>query len=408
MPIKLPSFRPRRDAYPPDLWTKCPSCGEMLFNKQLDKVLRVCPSCGHHFRLSAEARIAMLVDHGSFSERDAGLESEDPLGFVDQKTYPDRVVAAQLATGMRDAAVWGTAAIDGRHVVICVMDFGFMGGSMGAVVGEKVTRAAEHALTSRVPLFIASASGGARMQEGTFSLMQLAKTVGAIERLRAAGVPFLSLLSDPTTGGVFASFAVLGDVNLAEPNALIGFAGARVSAGTIAQELPPGFQRSEFLFQHGFLDRVVHRSELRSEVSTLLRYLVAGPSPSGAAERVEGDPLGLPSFRPLSFLSNLAERVLPTEADMAGATNGHTPIPAPAAAPPSVAQAPAEPEPPEADPVASDSVSESPTPEAVVAEEVPSEPASQLTAEPATEPVMSESAASEPASGSSTEETPRG
>jgi acetyl-CoA carboxylase carboxyl transferase subunit beta len=408
MPIKLPSFRPRRDAYPPDLWTKCPSCGEMLFNKQLDKVLRVCPSCGHHFRLSAEARIAMLVDHGSFSERDAGLESEDPLGFVDQKTYPDRVVAAQLATGMRDAAVWGTAAIDGRHVVICVMDFGFMGGSMGAVVGEKVTRAAEHALTSRVPLFIVSASGGARMQEGTFSLMQLAKTVGAIERLRAAGVPFLSLLSDPTTGGVFASFAVLGDVNLAEPNALIGFAGARVSAGTIAQELPPGFQRSEFLFQHGFLDRVVHRSELRSEVSTLLRYLVAGPSPSGAVERVEGDPLGLPSFRPLSFLSNLAERVLPTEADMAGATNGHTPIPAPAAPPLSVAQAPAEPEPPAADQVASDSATESPRPEAVVSEEVHSDPASQLTAEPATEPVMSESAASEPASGSAAEETPRG
>jgi acetyl-CoA carboxylase carboxyl transferase subunit beta len=408
MPIKLPSFRPRRDAYPPDLWTKCPSCGEMLFNKQLDKVLRVCPSCGHHFRLSAEARIAMLVDHGSFSERDAGLESEDPLGFVDQKAYPDRVVAAQLATGMRDAAVWGTAAIDGRHVVICVMDFGFMGGSMGAVVGEKVTRAAEHALTSRVPLFIVSASGGARMQEGTFSLMQLAKTVGAIERLRAAGVPFLSLLSDPTTGGVFASFAVLGDVNLAEPNALIGFAGARVSAGTIAQELPPGFQRSEFLFQHGFLDRVVHRSELRSEVSTLLRYLVAGPSPSGAVERVEGDPLGLPSFRPLSFLSNLAERVLPTEADMAGATNGHTPIPAPAVAPPPVAQAPAEPEPPAADPVASDSATEFPRPEAVVSEEVHSDPASQLTAEPATEPVMSESAASEPASGSAAEETPRG
>jgi hypothetical protein len=197
-------------------------------------------------------------------------------------------------------------------------------------------------------------------------------------------------------------------VNLAEPNALIGFAGARVSAGTIAQELPPGFQRSEFLFQHGFLDRVVHRSELRSEVSTLLRYLVAGPSPSGAVERVEGDPLGLPSFRPLSFLSNLAERVLPTEADMAGATNGHTPIPAPAVAPPPVAQAPAEPEPPAADQVASDSATESPRPEAVVSEEVHSDPASQLTAEPATEPVLSESAVSEPASGSAAEETPRG
>jgi acetyl-CoA carboxylase carboxyl transferase subunit beta len=412
MPIKLPSFRPRRDAYPPDLWTKCPSCGEMLFNKQLDKVLRVCPSCGHHFRLSAEARIAMLVDHGSFSERDAGLESEDPLGFVDQKTYPDRVAAAQLATGMRDAAVWGTATIDGRPVAICVMDFGFMGGSMGAVVGEKVTRAAEHALASRVPLFIASASGGARMQEGTFSLMQLAKTVGAIERLRAAGVPFLSLLSDPTTGGVFASFAVLGDVNLAEPNALIGFAGARVSAGTIAQELPPGFQRSEFLFQHGFLDRVVHRSELRSEVSTLLRYLVAGPSPLAVAERAEGDPLGLPSFRPLSFLSNLAERVLPTEADMAGATNGHTTIPAPAVAPP-VARAPARPESPPDEPVVLDIA----TPDAAMLEgalpegspeAAGSEPASQLRSDPATEPIASEPAAGEPASGPVAEETPRG
>jgi acetyl-CoA carboxylase carboxyl transferase subunit beta len=314
MPIKLPSFRPRRDAHPPDLWTKCPSCSEMLFNKQLDKVLRVCPSCGHHFRLSAEARLAMLVDEGSFVERDPGLESEDPLGFTDQKSYPDRVAAAQLATGMRDAAVWGTGTIDGRPVAICVMDFGFMGGSMGAVVGEKVTRAAEHALEARIPLLIASASGGARMQEGTLSLMQLAKSVAALERLRAGGVPFLSLLSDPTTGGVFASFAVLGDVNIAEPNALIGFAGARVSAGTIAQELPPGFQRSEFLFSHGFLDRVVHRSELRGEIAVLLRYLVARPVPAGL-EGPDGDPLGLPSFRPLSFLSNLAERVLPAEAD---------------------------------------------------------------------------------------------
>jgi acetyl-CoA carboxylase carboxyl transferase subunit beta len=327
MPIKLPSFRPRRDAYPPDLWTKCPSCGEMLFNKQLDKVLRVCPSCGHHFRLSAEARIAMLLDQSSFAERDAGLESEDPLGFVDQKTYPDRVAAAQLATGMRDAAVWGTGTIDAQPVVVCVMDFGFMGGSMGAVVGEKVTRAAEHALASRVPLFVVSASGGARMQEGTFSLMQLVKTVGAIERLHAAGVPFLSLLSDPTTGGVFASFAVLGDVNIAEPNALIGFAGARVSAGTIAQELPPGFQRSEFLFEHGYLDRVIHRSELRSEISALLRYLVAPPVPI-AVDRPDGDPLGLPSFRPLSFLSNLAERVLPPESETGDTTNGHGASPA--------------------------------------------------------------------------------
>jgi acetyl-CoA carboxylase carboxyl transferase subunit beta len=296
----------------------------MLFNKQLDKVLRVCPSCGHHFRLSAEARIGMLLDHASFAERDAGLESEDPLGFVDQKAYPDRIAAAQLATGMRDAAVWGTGTIEGHPVAIAVMDFGFMGGSMGAVVGEKVTRAAEHALEARVPLLVVAASGGARMQEGTLSLMQLVKTVAALERLRAAGVPFISLLSDPTTGGVFASFAVLGDVNLAEPNALIGFAGARVSAGTIAQELPPGFQRSEFLYSHGFLDRVVHRSELRAEIAALLRFLVARPIPASDADD-GADTLGLPSFRPLSFLSNLADRVLPPEPEEAtdAATNGN-------------------------------------------------------------------------------------
>jgi acetyl-CoA carboxylase carboxyl transferase subunit beta len=332
MPIKLPSFRPRRDAYPPDLWTKCPSCGEMLFNKQLDKVLRVCPSCGHHFRLSAAARIALLVDGGSFAERDAGLQSEDPLGFVDQKAYPDRIAAAQLATGMRDAAVWGTATIDGRQVGLCVMDFGFMGGSMGAVVGEKVTRAAEQALAERVPLVIVSASGGARMQEGTLSLMQLAKTVAAIERLKASGVPFVSILTDPTTGGVFASFAVLGDVNVAEPNALIGFAGARVSAGTIAQDLPPGFQRSEFLYAHGFLDRVVHRTELRAEIASLLGYLVARPLPL-VDEAPAAEVLGLPSFRPLSFLSNLAERVMQVEPEPASPTNGNGSTPTPGSPP---------------------------------------------------------------------------
>jgi len=310
MPIKLPSFRPRKEAYPPDLWTKCPSCEEMLFNKQLDKILRVCPKCDHHFRLSAEMRLEHLIDHGSFRERDAGLQSLDPLGFVDQKSYPDRVAAAQLATGMRDAAVWGTGSIESRPVAICVMDFGFMGGSMGAVVGEKVARAAEAATAERIPLIIVSASGGARMQEGTFALMQLAKTVGAIERLRAAGVPFISVLSDPTTGGVFASFAAIGDVNLAEPNALIGFAGARVTAGTIAQELPEGFQRAEFLFNHGFVDRVVHRTDLRAELALLLRYVVPRPieETDGAEEPVS------PMFRPLSFLSSLADRVIP-EAD---------------------------------------------------------------------------------------------
>ncbi len=307
MPIKLPSFRARRNAYPPDLWTKCPSCAEMLFNKQLDKQLRVCPNCGHHFRLSAAARLDHLADTGTWAERDPGLQSVDVLGFVDQKPYGDRLAAAQVATGMRDAAVWGTAGLDGAPVVLCVMDFGFMGGSMGAVVGEKVTRAAEHALETRIPLIVVSGSGGARMQEGTLALMQLAKTLGAVERLRAAGVPFLSVLSDPTTGGVFASFAVVGDVNLAEPNALIGFAGSRVSAGTIAQELPPGFQRSEFLFAHGFIDRVVARGDLRDELARLLRLL----APRAVIDEIDRTPLAVDSdrFRPLSLLTSLVEKV---------------------------------------------------------------------------------------------------
>ncbi len=306
MPIKLPTFRARRDVYPPDLWTKCPSCETMLFNKQLDKSMRVCPTCGHHFRLSAATRVEQLVDEGSWSEWDAGLRSVDRLGFVDQKPYPDRLAAAQAATGMGDAAVWGSANLGGLPVALCVMDFGFMGGSMGAVVGEKVTRAAEFALTGRVPLIIVSASGGARMQEGTLALMQLAKTMGAIERLRAAGIPYISVLGDPTTGGVFASFAAVGDVNVAEPNALIGFAGSRVSAGTIAQELPAGFQRSEFLFAHGFIDRVVARPDLRDELIGLLRLLPVRGLTSDALPAIDGEPAG---FRPLSFLSSLAERV---------------------------------------------------------------------------------------------------
>ncbi len=305
MPLKLPSFRARRDVYPPDLWTKCPSCSTMLFNKQLDKALRTCSTCGHHFRLSAAARLLHLLDHGSWVEHDAGLQSVDALRFVDQKAYPDRIAAAQSATGMRDAAVWGSAAIGGTPVSICVMDFGFMGGSMGAVVGEKVTRAAEASLQHRRPLVVVSASGGARMQEGTLALMQLAKTLAAIERLAAAGVPFISILSDPTTGGVFASFAAVGDVNLAEPNALLGFAGARVTAGTIAGELPPGFQRSEFLFAHGFVDRVVARHELRDELAAILR---AVPVRGVRATIVDAD-VGVAAFRPLSFLTTIADRV---------------------------------------------------------------------------------------------------
>ncbi len=306
MPIKLPSFRSRTDVYPPDLWTRCPSCETMLFNKQLDKAMRVCTTCGHHFRLSAASRLEQLLDHESFEEQDAGLQSVDALGFVDQKTYPDRIAAAQAATGMRDAAVWGTGTIEGTHVAICVMDFGFMGGSMGAVVGEKVTRAAEFALASRVPLIVVSASGGARMQEGTLALMQLAKTMAALERLRDGGVPFLSVLSDPTTGGVFASFAAVGDVNIAEPNALIGLAGARVAAGTIAAELPAGFQRAEFLLTHGFIDRIATRENLRGELAALVRLLPGRDGIADAAAFADDDVAG---FRPLAFLSTIAGRV---------------------------------------------------------------------------------------------------
>ena len=315
MPLKLPSFRARRDVYPPDLWTKCPTCATMLFNKQLDKNLRVCTTCGHHFRLSAAARLDHLLDTGSWAERDANLQSVDALGFVDQKTYPDRLAAAQLSSGMRDAAVWGTGAIGGTTTALCVMDFGFMGGSMGAVVGEKVTRAAEFALASRTPLIIVSASGGARMQEGTLALMQLAKTLAALERLSAAGVPFISILSDPTTGGVFASFAAVGDINIAEPDALIGFAGARVTAGTIAAELPPGFQRAEFLFSHGFVDRVVARPDLHDALARLLRLL---PARGSEVPIVDMD-ADVPAFRPLSFLSSIADRVGDLAGDVAAA-----------------------------------------------------------------------------------------
>ena len=272
MPIRLP-FRPRPDSSRSDLWTKCPDCDEMIYSKQLQANQRVCPKCGHHFRLRVDMRLGTLLDPDSFEEQDAGLESLDPLGFVDLKAYPDRVAQQKEKTGIRDAAVWGFGAIEGRRVSIAAMDFAYMGGSMGSVVGEKITRAAEAALDDRIPYIAVSTSGGARMQEGTLALMQLVKTCAAVERLAQAGVPYISILSDPTTGGVFASFSALGDVNIAEPNALIGFAGARVAAGTTGDELPEGFQRSEFLFKHGFVDLVVERSELRAEVSRLLGYL---------------------------------------------------------------------------------------------------------------------------------------
>ncbi len=302
MPIKLPFGGRRGEEYPKDLWTQCPDCQEMIYNKTLDKGQRVCPRCGHHFRLRVDARLALLLDRDSFVEHDAGLESVDMLAFVDQKPYPERLALARAATGVHDAAEWGTGTIAGTRIAICAMDFAFMGGSMGTVVGEKVTRAAEYALAERIPLLIVSASGGARMQEGTLSLMQLAKTCAALGRLAEAGVPYISLMTDPTTGGVFASFAALGDVNIAEPKSLIGFAGARVAAGTIAEELPEGFQRAEFLFEHGFVDMVVPRAKLRETIQGLLRYMRAAQS-----DKSSGNGTG-PSVKSPAMLDSLLNR----------------------------------------------------------------------------------------------------
>jgi acetyl-CoA carboxylase carboxyl transferase subunit beta len=266
--------------FPSHLWTQCPNCGEMLFNKQLARNQSVCSKCGHHFRLGAAERIALLADPRSWTEFDADMVSSDPLGFVDSKPYPERIAAAQAKSGHRDAVLTGDATIAGVPVALAVMDFEFMGGSMGSVVGEKITRAAERALAERKPLVIVAASGGARMQEGTIALMQLAKTVAAVTRLGEAGLPFVSILADPTTGGVLASFASLGDIILAEPGALIGFSGARVTSETIGEKLPTGFQRAEFLLEHGFVDQVVPRPQLRERIGFFLNaFRVAGPQP---------------------------------------------------------------------------------------------------------------------------------
>ncbi|HET8586699.1 MAG TPA: acetyl-CoA carboxylase, carboxyltransferase subunit beta [Candidatus Limnocylindria bacterium] len=302
MPIKFPFSR--RRSGPADAWTKCPSCEQQVFNKQLERTLRVCPTCGHHFRMSVGERIDLLLDEGSFEERDAGLESVDPLGFFDQKPYPDRLEAAHIKTGLSEAAVWGIGRIDGRSVAIGLFDFRFMGGSMGSVVGEKIARCLEAALALRIPAIVISASGGARMQEGTLSLMQLAKTTAPLTRLDRAGIPFISILTDPTTGGVLASFASLGDVILAEPKALIGFAGARVASGTVGEELPEGFQTAEFLLEHGLLDAVVPRSELRPTLSRLLALL---PPAAAIDEAWQADDEH--GWGPIGVLSGLAEKL---------------------------------------------------------------------------------------------------
>jgi len=264
----------RRDV-PTDVFDKCQGCGEILYRERLQQNLNVCPTCGHHVRVAAGAYLEILLDDGTFEELDDHLRASDPLSFRDLKPYSARIAAAQ-AKGKREAVLTGTGRMESIQVVVAVMDFDFIGGSMGSVVGEKIARAGRVALERGTPLVVVSASGGARMQEGIYSLMQMAKTGSVLARLHDAGVPFISVITHPTTGGVTASFAMLGDVNLAEPGALIGFAGPRVIEETIKQELPQGFQRSEFLLEHGMVDRVVDRRELKATVARLLRHQHAG------------------------------------------------------------------------------------------------------------------------------------
>jgi acetyl-CoA carboxylase carboxyl transferase subunit beta len=257
------------------LWLKCEHCGEIIWRKALEDNLQVCPKCGHHDRINARTRLTMLFDDGQFEEFDTQLVSSDPLEFVDSRTYKKRLASNQQLTHLRDAIISAAGNLNGRRVHICALDLRFIGGSMGAVVGEAITRAIERSLKRNVPLIIISASGGARMQEGTVSLMQLAKISAALMRLDEAKIPYISVLTDPTTGGVTASFAMLGDLNIAEPGALIGFAGPRVIEQTIRQKLPEGFQTSEFLLQHGFLDAVVKRGELKDYLTKAFDFFLA-------------------------------------------------------------------------------------------------------------------------------------
>ncbi|RMG46052.1 MAG: acetyl-CoA carboxylase carboxyltransferase subunit beta [Acidobacteria bacterium] len=281
---KKPKTAPpgRTSQIPEGLWVKCAGCKEIIFRKEVLRRAWVCPKCGYHFQISARQRLDAILDEG-WTEFDGALASTDPLKFKDRKSYRDRLREYREKTGLNDALISADGAIEGIPVFACAMEYAFMGGSMGSVVGEKVTRAAERSLTERRPLIVISTSGGARMQEGALSLMQMAKISAALARLSDAAIPYLSVLADPTTGGVTASYAMLGDVIIAEPRALIGFAGPRVIEQTIRQKLPEGFQRSEFLLEHGMVDMVVERSRLRETLARLLRLLWSEPAPAGGA-----------------------------------------------------------------------------------------------------------------------------
>jgi acetyl-CoA carboxylase carboxyl transferase subunit beta len=291
-PIEAPEKSSR---VPEGLWVKCPSCGRAIYNKELASSVKVCPKCAHHFRMNAAERLELLFDDQAWTEHDAGLRSNDPLKFEDTKPYHARLEASIAATGLQDAIIVATGRLDGIETVVASMEYRFIGGSMGVVVGEKITRAAEWALERRAPLVIVSSSGGARMMEGTLSLMQMAKISAALGRLDRAGVPYISVLTDPTTGGVTASFAMLGDLNIAEPKALIGFAGPRVIEQTIRQKLPDGFQRAEFLLDKGFLDAIVDRRELKAYVALALRVMLGLPPPAPAPPPVEEEPVAVAS-----------------------------------------------------------------------------------------------------------------
>ncbi|NGP52272.1 acetyl-CoA carboxylase, carboxyltransferase subunit beta [Thioalkalivibrio sp. XN8] len=274
----------RSRSVPEGLWTKCPACDAVLYRPEVERSLHVCPKCGHHMRIGARERLQQFLDPGSGRELGQSLQPEDPLKFRDSKRYRDRILQAQKATGEQDALVAVTGTLRGLRLAACAFEFGFMGGSMGSVVGERFRRAAETAADQRMPLVCFAASGGARMQEGLYSLLQMSKTAAALRRLAAAGMPYVSVMTDPTTGGVSASLAMLGDVNIAEPKALIGFAGPRVIQQTVGETLPEGFQRSEFLLQHGALDMIVDRRELRPTIARLLSMLTGRPLREEAAQ----------------------------------------------------------------------------------------------------------------------------
>lgn len=288
----------RRDL-PSDVFVKCDGCGEIVYREKLAQNLHVCPHCGHHVRIGSLEYIRILTDEGSFLETEEALRSADPLEFTDLKAYADRLEAAERKTGRGEAVITGRAEMNGEPIALGVMDFAFIGGSMGSVVGEKIARLGRLALQEERPLILVCASGGARMMEGIYSLMQMAKTSAVLARLHEAGIPFISILTDPTTGGVTASFAMLGDANLAEPGALVGFAGPRVIEETIKQELPEGFQRSEFLLKHGMVDQVVDRRELKETTTRLIRFMFVhdGPGFTPASTDDESDP-SLPTSGP--------------------------------------------------------------------------------------------------------------